>query len=466
MFVSTKLKIIADETGAYTELPGLMTPAGVLMPLVDYFMAKQHDRSLVWMEKVVRSTQMFLEYLQANPQQRDSHLLFSNFAQRLYSGTFDPKTGLDPSGLCWPPRSSADARHIITDLTLFFEWMGQNNPIAANINPLVQAGAYDRQWAELARQYRRDNALLGHLWSAASSTGAGQVRKVQARREPQVIHTEPPAFPEDRFMDLITKGFKVGDRFDYRAILITLLQHGAGFRESEPFHLYVEDVVPDPRNPRMALVRIHHPSEGLSPAGWQDAFGRPRHSNRATYLAEKFGLVPRDQMLDTRRAGWKGGLHDGKYYKQAYWFQPEYGELFLTIWQKYLYQVASRDRTHPFAFINLTREPLGGMYTIAQYLKAHASACERIGLAVRKELGTTPHGHRHAYGRRLAGAGLDKALIRRLLHHASIESQDIYTQSTSSEIQTALDRAVDKLARSVQPLALPAAQLGLEAHDD
>lgn len=466
MFVSAKLKIITDETGAYIELPGLMTPAGVLMPLVDYFLAKQLDRSLVWMEKVIRSTQMFLEYLQANQQQRNSHLLFSNFAQRLYSGTFDLKTGLDPSGLGWSPRSSADCRHILSDLTLFFEWMGQNNPIAANINPLVQAGAYDQQWAELAKQYRRDNALLGHLWSATSSTVAGQVRKVPARREPQVIHAEPPAFPENRFMDLITKGFKVGARFDYRAILITLLQHGAGFRESEPFHLYVEDVVPDPSNPRMALVRIHHPAEGMSPAGWLDAYGRPKQSNRATYLAEKFGLAPRHKMLDTRHAGWKGGLHDGKYYKQAYWFQPEYGELFLTIWQKYLHQVACLDRAHPFAFINLTREPLGGMYTLAQYLKAHAAACKRIGLEVSKELGTTPHGHRHAYGRRLTAAGLDKALKRRLLHHASIESQDVYTQSTSSEIQTALESAAGKLTRTVQPLAIPAASLGLEASND
>lgn len=464
MFVSTKLKVIADETGAYIEIPGLMTPAGVLLPLVDYFMARHHERSLVWMEKVVRSTQMFLEYLQANPQQRDSHLLFSGFAHRLYSGTFDLKTGLDPSGLCWSPRSSADARHIITDLTLFFEWMGQNNPIAASINPLVPGSAYDKQWAELAWQYRRNSALLGHLWSSAASTG--NVRKVQARREPQVHHAEPPAFPEERFMDLITKGFKVGDRFDYRAVLITLLQHGAGFRESEPFHLYVEDVVPDPSNPQKALVRIHHPSEGFSPAGWLDAFGRPQQSNRATYLAEKFGLVPRDQMLDTRRAGWKGGLHDGKYYKQAFWFQPEYGELFLTIWQKYLHQVACLDRTHPFAFINLTREPLGGMYTIPQYLKAHAAACERIGLRVSKELGTTPHGHRHAYGRRLAGAGLDKSLIRRLMHHSSIESQDVYTQSSSSEIQSALEHAAGKLARSALLSVSPVMQLGSEAADD
>lgn len=461
MFVSTKIKVLTDETGACVQVPGLLTPAGILAPLLDYFLARQHVRSLAWMGKVVRSVQTFLEYLQANPQQRNTPLLFSNFAQRLYSGTFDVRTCLDGSGLCWSPRSSADARNIITDLTLFFDWMGENNQVAATINPKVKASAYDVQWLELAQQYRRDNGLLGHLWSSTDSTP--QSRKVQSRREPLVHHSEPPAFPDDRFEELITKGFKVGNRIDYRAILITLLLHGAGFRESEPFHLFVEDVVPDPRNPRRALVRIHHPSEGFAPDGWRDALGRPRQGNRTTYLAEKFGLVPRDVMLDIRHAGWKGGFHDAKYYKQAYWFEPEHGELFLAVWQKYLHQVARVARTHPFALINLTREPLGGMYTIAQFVKAHAAACRRIGLEVAKGLGTTPHGHRHAYGGRLARAGVSKAMIRRFMHHSSLESQDVYTQPSSTEIQAALESAADKLALTVgASLAMPMAELGLE----
>ncbi|MBP4049670.1 site-specific integrase [Chromobacterium violaceum] len=461
MFVSTKVKVITDETGAYVEVPGLLTPTGLLNPLLDYVLARQHVRGLAWMNKVVRSVRMFLEYLQANPQQRNAPLLFSNFAQRLYSGTFDRITGLDGSGLCWSPRSSADARNIITDLTLFFDWLSEHNPSATGFNPKVRASTYDMYWLKLAQQYKRDNALLGHLWSTTDS--GPQARRVPSRHEPMALRSESPAFPDDRFEDLITNGFKIGNRIDYRAILITLLLHGAGFRESEPFHLFVEDVVPDPRNPKTALVRIHHPSEGFAPDSWRDALGRPRQGNRATYLAEKFGLMPRDAMMNTHHAGWKGGLHDGKYYKQAYWFKPEYGERFLAVWKKYLHQVARVTRTHPFAFINLTREPLGGMYTIAQYLKAHAAACRRIGLIVDKNLGTTPHGHRHAYGRRLAKAEVDKTMIRRFMHHASLESQEVYTQPSSTEIQITLESAAAKLAHVVStPLAMPMTQLSLE----
>jgi len=156
--------------------------------------------------------------------------------------------------------------------------------------------------------------------------------------------------------------------------------------------------------------------------------------------------VPRTEVMDRRHAGWKGGMHDAAaYYKQAYWFLPEYGEWFLQLWHRYLEQVARVERDHPFAFINLSREPVGAMYTLTQYNKAHAAACERIGLTVSKALGTTPHGHRHAYGRRLRNAEVDKPLIRRFMHHASVESQEVYTQPTSREVLAALEAATRRL---------------------
>lgn len=443
MFVTAKLLVLSDNTGAYIELPGLLTPSGVLMPLLDYCLARSHDRSLVWMDKVIRSVQMFLEYLQCHRQQHEPQQLFRNFAQRLYSGTFDPATGLDPSGLGWSPRSGQDARAIISNLTAFFEWLGHERPAAAQVNPRYAGDTFDQRCDAAAYQFRRERAMLGHLWGAAGATPMGH--KVRAQRAVRVRATEPPAFPEDRFMDLITKGFKVGDRLDYRGILITLLLHGAGFRESEPFHLYIEDVMPEPANPERAKVRIHHPSEGFAPASWRDALGQSRKGHRVAYLADKFGLVPRTQLLDTRGAGWKGGLHDGPYYKEAYWFQPEYGELFLQVWQRYLHEVARVDRSHPFAFINLSREPVGEMYCLGQYIKAHAAACRRIGLEVGKALGTTPHGHRHAYGQRLRRAGVDKLFVQRFMHHASMESQETYTQPNSKEVETELQAAAQRM---------------------
>lgn len=155
--------------------------------------------------------------------------------------------------------------------------------------------------------------------------------------------------------------------------------------------------------------------------------------------------MPRTKLLDSRSAGWKGGMHDAPFYKRAYWFLPEYGELFLQLWYRYIEQLACLDRYHPFAFVNLKRNPIGGIYCVGQYNKAHAAAVERIGLQVGKNFGTTPHGHRHAYGRRLTKAGIDKALIRRFLHHASLESQEVYTQPTLNEVMSELVAGAQRL---------------------
>ena len=283
MFVTVKAGVYTDATGACTEIPALLTPAGVLEPLLDYCLYRSHDRSLTWMSKVSRSVRMFLEYLQTNPAERDTYRLFQNFAQRLYTGTFDRDTGLDPSGLCWAPRSPQDASHIITHLSDFFDWLGEMRPASAQVNPRYAGGAFDRQTDEAAYQYRRSKAFLGHTWAAnASPTQTGH--RIRGQRLPKVDRGEPPAFPEERFEEFLVKGFCAGGRQDYRGMLITLLLHGAGFRESEPSHLYIQDVLPDPANPAQALVCIHHPSHGAAPADWRDAQGRPRKGNRAEYL--------------------------------------------------------------------------------------------------------------------------------------------------------------------------------------
>jgi len=453
VFVSLRAKVYTDSTGAFAELPALLTDGGVLTPLLDYFIARRHDRSLAWMKKVIRSMQLFLEYIQSNPAERDTYRLFQNFAQRLYTGTFDRSTMLDPGGLCWHPLGPRDCAHIVTDLTGFFDWLGEVRPPAAQVNPRYVGDAFDRMTDQAAYQYRRDRAFLGHTWASNASNPAS-AHLVRPKRVPLVEAAEPPQFPDDRFMELLTDGFKIGGRHDLRNILISLLLHGAGFRASEPFHLYVSDVIPDPSNERSALVRIHHPSFGEAPADWRGPNGQKLRGNRAAFLAEKFVLVPRTELLGSQGAGWKGGTHDGPYYKQAHWFLPEFGELFLKIWQRYMHELAVLTRPHPFAFINLRSEPRAAMYCLPQYNKAHRAACERIGLKVAKSLGTTPHGHRHAYGKRLSNAGVHEFLIRRFMHHASLESQGVYTQPSSKEARDALVAAAQRLnSTAKQPLS-------------
>lgn len=446
-FISVNARIVTDSTGAVSELPILLTPSGVLQPLLDYCLARSHNRSLPWMRKVVQATTLFLQYLKANPDEPDSHRLFQNFAQRLYSGTFDCVTGMDPSNLCWQPYSYKNAGEIIHRLSDFFVWIGEVRPEAKKINPRYSGDVFDRKMDEAAYLYRRERAFLGHIWASNPGSQTAGYR-LRPRMNPQVVKNEPPAFPDGRFEELLLKGFKVGGKYDYRGMLITLLMHGGGLRVSEPFHLYLQDIFPSPENTQSATVLVHHPYLGYAPDRSVDADGKLREVNRARYLAEKFGLKPRTDILSSQRAGWKNPRLDNKFYMTVFWFQPWFGEWFMDLWQRYLEQVVYLERAHPFAFINLHREPRGSMYTIDKFTKAHAAAIERLGMTVCKQLGTTPHGHRHAYGRRLKNSGVDPLLIQRCMHHKSEESQLVYTQATLRETLTALQDATRRIADS------------------
>ncbi len=48
-------------------------------------------------------------------------------------------------------------------------------------------------------------------------------------------------------------------------IAITILVHGGGIRHSEAYHIWVHDVMPDPYDPELALVRVYHPIDGVAP---------------------------------------------------------------------------------------------------------------------------------------------------------------------------------------------------------
>lgn len=443
-FISLSAKVMSDSTGSVMEVPVLLTPEGVLRPLLDYCLARSHNRSISWMKKVVLAVTLFLRYVKANPDEPDSYRLFQNFAQRLYSGTFDHTTGLDPSNLCWQPYSINNAGDIIHRLSELFSWLGEMRPEAKKINPKYAEDAFDRKMDEIAYLYRREKAFLGHGWAA--NPGPHQTGyRTRRKMTPRVAQSEPPAFPDDRFEEFLFRGFKVAGKHDYRGMLITLLLHGGGLRVSEPFHLYLQDVFPSPENNKCATVLVHHPHQGYAPSDWKEQSNKVRTGNRAQYLAEKYALSPRTAILGSQGAGWKNPRLDHKFYMSVYWFHPWFGEWFKDLWLRYLEQVACLDRNHPFAFVNLYHEPRGSMYTIDKFTKAHGSAVERLGLVVRKQAGTTPHGHRHAYGRRLKNGGLDMLMIQRCMHHASEESQLVYTQATMRETLTALREASGRM---------------------
>lgn len=434
-------QVYNDSSGSFYEVPVLHTENGHFDSLLDYCI-EHRAKSTAWKRKLVFDVQLLLTYMHANPHEQNSELLFQNFASKLQTGTFNPLSGHDPSGLGWTARSPYDAQQVITRLSNYLDWLSKKDPTVVNVNPMVAPSAIDKVTRACAETYRRKYALLGHLWKASDNKDA-TTRKVRAKLGPK-ISGEPPAFPDEHFEELMERGFTVGGRTSYRDQAITLLMHGGGFRVSEPMHLYIGDVTRDPSNYRKALVRIHHPSLGRAPNDLLDERGRPIHCARQEYLSRKFGLAPRIDLMSKKEAGWKGVVLDEKYYMQPYWFKPYYAEQFSEIWTKYMEEVADiplRLRNHPYAFMNIYREPKGGIYSLHKFITAHGRACERVGLQVEKRLGTTPHGHRHSYGRRLVKAGIAPSVIKKCMHHSTEQSQETYTGQTTQEVLDALEAA-------------------------
>lgn len=452
MFSSVVLprKVYNDSSGSFYEVPVLHTDAEHFDSLLNYCLEKR-GKSTAWMRKLVFSVQLLLEYMHANPHEQNSEKLFKNFASKLQTGTFNPQTGHDPSRLGWRPRTPYDAQHIITMLSSFLDWLSGKDSRIILANPRVPMSTTDRAIHDCAETYRRKYTLLGHIWTVPTDTDQ-TTRAVRGKSGPKVMG-EPPAFPDDRFDELLERGFTVGGRTNYRDQAITLLMHGAGFRISEPMHTYIGDVIRDPTNYLRAHVRIHHPTLGEAPRDLLDERGKPIRCGRAEYLQRKFGLAPRTDLMSKREAGWKGVALDGKYYLEPFWFQPDYAELFMQIWEKYMEQVADvplRLRHHPYAFMNLYREPKGSIYSLDKFVDSHRRACERIGLQVAKHLGTTPHGHRHAYGRRLAAAGIPSNVIKKCMHHTTEKSQEVYTTNTTQEALAALEAGFQRM-QSLKP---------------
>lgn len=131
--------------------------------------------------------------------------------------------------------------------------------------------------------------------------------------------------------------------------------------------------------------------------------------------------------------GWKNPLLTSKdgYFEVI--FNPTYkAKEFLAIWVKYLkFQRIEPKQFHPFAFTNDRGEP----ETLKNFQRRHKRAVERIGLEYKKELGTTEHGHRHAYGYRGRKLGLSQVELQKAMHHKSPNSCLIYIKPTSDDIR-------------------------------
>lgn len=460
--VTVRARVYKDSHGVYAEIPVIVTNYGVLMPLVDYMLEEALYKSASWKQKLAQVVGLLLDYMSANHQHfQRSEDLFKAFVARLYTGTADGE-GRDPGQLYWMGMNTPLIRQLTNELTDFSDWMAEQQQTQP-FNPWREATRDEEKLAWAAWEYRRNNSIFSHTvkYDLAALQNK-RARQALIKRAPVVDRGAAKYFAEGRVEDLLFKGFivpgkqnspRLEERLNLRDILITMLMNFGGLRVSEPFHLYCQDVLPDPYHPERAYVRVFHPEEGRAPPDWLDAKGKPIKCYRTAYLKGRHGLIPRNLYYSTAamHAGWKGNVveADGKF-MPLFWCPTWAGELFMKLWVLYMAQRSRLRCDHPFAFVTETGKP----YAINDFMGQHARAVERIGLVAGKMLGTSPHGHRHGYGQRLKAYMLDPLAVKKALHHKALESQVVYTEPDMQKVNRMIEAASQRMGAGT-PLARP-----------
>lgn len=466
-----RMRVVTDNTGATEVLPVIVTDGGPLLPLVRYMRSTQARPTTSKttkktyaagrlarssQEKLVQVVGLLLDFMEANHDCfEEPSDLFAAFVERLYTGTVSAD-GEDPSGLYWMAKSNASANQLVGILSRFSDWLAESEG-AKQLNPWREAAAAEQRLAWAAWYHRKKRSFLGHTMSRDTARlEVSRARSILLKRTPVIDRGAAKFFPEDQIESLLLQGFTVPgkrkskliqERLNLRDILITMLMHYGGLRMSEPFHLFVQDVIADRDDPNAAIVKIYHPSDGLAPPDWKGPNGKPFKSlQRRDYLRGKYQLLPRNEYWKTEAlyAGWKGGTLDDPTKFMRVFFSPTWtAGFFWQLWKLYLVQRAQLNCNHPFAFVNAKGEP----YSIDAFKKAHKAAVERIGLVAAKPMGTTPHGHRHAYGQRLVEFDIDAIYRKKALHHRSLESQGVYTEPDHKRLLRAMTAAEDRAQR-------------------
>lgn len=440
-------RYINDNTGREIELPGLLTQDGILISHIRYLAStKKQGFSPSWRERSRYAIKLLLDYIRANEGLFDKALpLLEGFVMSLRMGTINIETQTDPSGLFWRPRGTEDERVLLGHVTAYTDWLAAEPAYkATRANPLVKATSDEERMNWCAYYHKQANVFLNHLSSRDEAAKEARVsRKVQASRRSKTSGRISKRFPESEYHNLLENGWvkrttdphaQPEDFIDYKGRAITILLHQGGLRRSEPFHLYLSDIICDHKN-KDVIVRIWHPSNGR--VEFEDGY-----ANRQDYLNRRYRLRPRTELRKSLalHAGWKNPLlvdgADG--YIEVTFFPTSASKVFFHNYINYLKQRANPlpHEDHPYAFTTLNGTP----ETIRNFSRQHVAAVNRIGLVHSKKLGTSEHGHRHAFGFRLEEAEIHSTIIQKAMHHCSPESQETYKEFSAKDIRDAFSR--------------------------
>lgn len=443
-FVKVKVDYRGPTNIKTVRLPAILTSRGILISLLQY--QSEMKRSQSWHQRLNLAVRLLLTFVDQCGIPFDSPTtLLKAFRHALDHGTIEENLD-DPTGLYWEPLSPSNVSELISLLTNYTDWLTrQPGHSGIVMNPIREATTYEERLNWCGYHHRQDQKLLNHLTTDEQRHANFFTREVSRQQLSPVIADEMKRFPEKHMTALLDEGFIIAGkenedknlRTDWKGQCLLILMNAGGLRRCEPFQLYLDDI--DINDELMeAEVKVHHPSMGKVRGD--------KYANRQEYLLKKFGLKPRTDYLKSEalHAGWKAPAVNNQWYFEVQFFPPSKAQEFLLAFRNYLlYQrVEPKGRAHPYAFTNSEGHP----ETITNFQRLHRAAVKRIGLEPAKYKGTTEHGHRHAYGYRLADAGFSEIEIQKAMHHKSPASCRVYTQPTNADLRTKM-RQVEKASK-------------------
>ncbi|MGI1999407.1 hypothetical protein [Shewanella sp. AC91-MNA-CIBAN-0169] len=456
--------------------------------LVNYSIANS-DKSISWHRTRVRAIGLFYDFCQCECNisilkgSAPHRTIFRSFSNSLLMGTIDIKSGLDSTKLYWPPSSIAVTKRVCSAITDFISYLNDEGISNSTFLKTESLTTLNNEPASLKFLIQaiiiKKLSFLGHLSSASKLA-----KKLQDQKHLEIIkHSSSTVttwsaesakrFPTDLIGPLFKYGFILDDkseipheREDITAKMITLLLFFSGTRNSEPLHLWFNDVTPDYSGSGLCQVHLRHPSDAKTFIIGEDKL-------RSQYLAER-GLMPRTKgPSKSYKVGWKNLLTDKSLTAPVFFLHSNAQFLFnqmyiyyLTVFRPNLIEVNRNlgRPEHPFLFVSngvnrATGESyIGSPYSLSAYKKAFTRALDRVenilDIVIPRglEYGTVPHGGRHFFAGSLADMGIQPKIIQKCLRQRSVLSQGAYTAPTFQRIQDSLNQAKQSMDNTMPAL--------------
>lgn len=421
--------IVSEENGSF------------LREAYEFFHDERYSsKSHSWRISVAKTIGLFYDFFKAAEAEDmgasiSQHKLVRNFLLAMSKGTI-LRDGNDPTGLRWKASTTEVYATRKSHLRVF---LGALQDLVDE-DVIIPTRFSQTSISAQALEYAKQRSLLYHIGTPRKQSGERSFGHtsigIKHKKAPFKAEAIIPLLQEGCRRDRPIRAFydqsgcpTLASEFNLNLLMAVILMVGGGLRQSELFHIFLDDVRPNG-------IWMYHPEEG-----------RDRNQRRrADYLRDEFGLLPRNRISGTQRAGWKSFLiTDDKRMRSPLFLLPYYRELFYKAFTEYRRHVYPRNSSHPYLFVSTDTRYYGCSWTIEGLKDAFKIAMHKIGERPSKFDDTNMHAFRHSYGHALVSMDLSPLYIQEAMHHLSIESQKVYTRPSDAKVNEDLRAAANRM---------------------